>query len=265
MAAKYDRIADDLRRRIQAGEFAPGAQLPTESVLMELYRVSLPTIRSALSVLRGEGLVESRHGLGTYIRQPRQRVRRHNVRYQWEKDRVLAPEAERRAIGSTERDTGLGVDDLDFTNEYDTHARAEARIAALLGIKSGSRVLMRTFTARSRKEDVPLSYAHSYLPYDLVKANPALLDVHNEPWPGGTQHQLSTLGIELDHITDEIIARPPTATEAEQLDMPAGTSLLIVRKTSVATDGRVVEVMEIFMPGDRHELVYTTKLDPWQQ
>ena len=33
---------------------------------------------------------------------------------------------------------------------------------------------------------------------------------------------LSTLGIELDHITDEIIARPPTATAAEQLEMPAG-------------------------------------------
>src|SRR5689334_2710627 len=105
MGHKYDRTADDLRRRIQEGEFLPGGRLPTEDQLMARYKVSQPTVRAAVGVLRAEGLVESRHGLGVFVREGRQRVRRHNERYQWEKDRVHESEEERRKTGATEQDT----------------------------------------------------------------------------------------------------------------------------------------------------------------
>ena len=260
MAGKYHRIADDLRRRIDDRELTRGQQLPAETVLMRQYGVSLPTMRSALAVLRAEGLIESRHGRGTYVRAARQRVRRSNERYRWEKNRVTAPEAERRRTGATERDTGLRVGDLDFFASYDDAVEADEPLAEVFGVPAGTRLLCRTYRTRSRGEAVPLSFAHSYLLYDMVKVNPDLLDERMEPWPGGTQHQLHTIGIELDRIVDEITARPPRSDEVDLLDVPSGVSLLVLRKISIDTDDRVVEVSDLVLPGDRHELVYTTPL-----
>jgi DNA-binding GntR family transcriptional regulator len=84
----YRQIADDLRRRIRAGEFAPGDRLPTRKQLAAHYRVSDQVPVSAIRVLAAEGLVESRHGSGTYVlqRPPVQQVRR-----AWNDPRLLPP------------------------------------------------------------------------------------------------------------------------------------------------------------------------------
>ena len=259
MAGNYSRIAEDLRRKIDRQELPWGQRLPAEIVLMAQYGVSLPTLRSALAVLRAEGLIESRHG-GIYVRASRQRVRRSNERYQWEKNRVTAPEAERRSVGATERDTGLTVDDLEFFATYDDAAEADDRVAEVFAVPTGTRLLCRTYRTRSRGENVPLSFAHSYLLYEMVKVNPDLLDEHREPWPGGTQHQLHTIGVEVDRIVDEITARPPRDNEVDLLDVPSGVPILVLRKISIDIDDRVVEVSELVLPGDRHELIYTTSL-----
>ncbi len=107
--------------------------------------------------------------------------------------------------------------------------------------------------------------SRSWLVYDLVASNPDLLDPSNEPWPGGTQHQLSTVGIELDHIRDQITARPPLPHEAEILDIEPGVAVISMHKVSVDTKGRVVEIADAVFAGDRTELVYTTKLKRWKR
>ncbi len=101
--------------------------------------------------------------------------------------------------------------------------------------------------------------------YDLIATNPDLLDEGKEPWPGGTQHQLYTIGIELDRIEDEIRARPPMPEEAELLDIEPGVSVFVLTKVSVDTTSRVVEISEIVMPADRTELLYTMPLKRWRQ
>ena len=108
-----------------------------------------------------------------------------------------------------------------------------------------------------------MSLVRSYLVYDVVKSNPDLLSADNEPWPGGTQHQLDTIGIELDRITDRITARPPLPDEAVDLDIEAGVSVLVMRKTSIDTNNKVVELSDVVLPGDRAQLRYTTRLTRW--
>ena len=39
-----------------------------------------------------------------------------------------------------------------------------------------------------------LSFSVSYIPRFLIESNPELLEERNEPWPGGHQHQLYTVG-----------------------------------------------------------------------
>ena len=44
----FQRIEDDLRRRIVEGEFAPGSKLPTQDELAERYETSLQPVKVAL-------------------------------------------------------------------------------------------------------------------------------------------------------------------------------------------------------------------------
>lgn len=67
---KYRQVADDLRARIEAGEYPVGTQLPTKAELMARYGAALGTIDSAIDVLRQMGLVETRQGSGMFVCQP---------------------------------------------------------------------------------------------------------------------------------------------------------------------------------------------------
>lgn len=261
---RYLQLAEDLRAQILTGQLAPGSAMPSETELAETSRMSRTSVRNAIRQLREWGLVRAEQGRGTYVRAPRQRVRRRNTeRYQWEKDRVLLDDAERRRTGGTEHDTGLTVDDLKFHAEY-SQVDADEDMSKAFDLPEGTRLLRRVYWTSSRYENAPLSVSYSYLPYDLVAGNPALLSADYEPWPGGTQHQLYTVGVELDRIVDEIGARPPSPEEAELLDIEPGVSVLTVRKTSIDTTGRVVEVADVVFPGDRTELVYSTTLTRWK-
>jgi DNA-binding GntR family transcriptional regulator len=63
----YLQVADDLRRQIAAGQLKPGDRIETNQKLAERYDVATMTIRSALDVLRGEGLIASQQGRGTFV------------------------------------------------------------------------------------------------------------------------------------------------------------------------------------------------------
>lgn len=58
----YMRIADDLRRRIDAGELAPGDDIPTETDLARAWQTSRGPVRNALARLRTEGRIETTRG-----------------------------------------------------------------------------------------------------------------------------------------------------------------------------------------------------------
>lgn len=262
MAPKYERIATRLRQMIRDGELAPGQRLPAETELAATFEVSLPTFRQAVKVLRSEGLLEARHGVGTFVRPSRHRTQRHNSRHQWEKDRARLPEEERRKTGATEYDTGLEINDLAFWAKY-TVTAANSDLAAAFKVPVGTTLLQRDYRTR-KGADAPFGLSRSYLLYNLVKTNPDLLEDGREPWPGGTQHQLLTVGVEVDAIIDTVTARPPTIEEQTELDIHTGIAVLVVRKTSIDTTGRVVEVADIIWPGDRTELIFETKLERWK-
>lgn len=62
-----DTVAQELLKKIQTGEFAPGAKLPTEPALSEQFGVSRTVVREAISRLKNEGAVEPRQGSGVYV------------------------------------------------------------------------------------------------------------------------------------------------------------------------------------------------------
>lgn len=81
----YRQIAEQLRRAVLAGEFAPGGRLPAERELAKQLGVSRPSLREALIALEVEGVIEVRTGSGIYVLEPpRRRPRaRAQARSEW--------------------------------------------------------------------------------------------------------------------------------------------------------------------------------------
>jgi GntR family transcriptional regulator len=65
---RYEEIADDLRKRIEAGEFPPGSRLPTRRELTAHYDVTEPVIDRAMQILRVLGVTETLAGVGVFVR-----------------------------------------------------------------------------------------------------------------------------------------------------------------------------------------------------
>jgi GntR family transcriptional regulator len=64
----YLAVADRLKERIAAGEFAQGSPLPSGRELAGEYAVAPNTVLSAIRQLRDEGLVIAQQGRGTFVR-----------------------------------------------------------------------------------------------------------------------------------------------------------------------------------------------------
>jgi DNA-binding GntR family transcriptional regulator len=62
----YEIVANDLRRRIAAGEWQRGEALPTVAALADHYRVSKATVTRTLRILAEEGLVRVVPRWGTF-------------------------------------------------------------------------------------------------------------------------------------------------------------------------------------------------------
>jgi len=63
-------LVEGIAAQIQSQALRPGDKLPTESEIMRGYGVSRTVVREALSRLQAGGLVETRHGIGTFVLQP---------------------------------------------------------------------------------------------------------------------------------------------------------------------------------------------------
>ncbi|GAB7041072.1 MULTISPECIES: GntR family transcriptional regulator [Catenuloplanes] len=65
--AAYRQLAAALRERMHSGVLPPGQRIPSEKDLQHEFGLARETIRRALSILRQEGLIEVRHGHGTFV------------------------------------------------------------------------------------------------------------------------------------------------------------------------------------------------------
>lgn len=70
-ATKWEKLAEHIRNQIRTGDLKPGDKLPSTAQLKAEHGVSDSVIRYAMHALRTEGLVESAHGVGVFVAEPR--------------------------------------------------------------------------------------------------------------------------------------------------------------------------------------------------
>ncbi|MFY1698257.1 MULTISPECIES: winged helix-turn-helix domain-containing protein [unclassified Solwaraspora] len=68
---QYQVLADELRAKIESGEWPPGTKLPSRSQLCREYDVSDTVVGKAMMILRATGLTETLEGVGVFVAEPR--------------------------------------------------------------------------------------------------------------------------------------------------------------------------------------------------
>jgi GntR family transcriptional regulator len=216
----YRQIADELRRKIDSGELAPGAQLPTEDELMETHRASRNTVRGAINQLAIRGQVVTLHGKGTFVAEqvnPIVTTLTTDPETGSGGGEGIVYIAEVARSGRTATTSGTRVE----------LQKATKQVADSLNIPVGSDVISRH--EQRFVDGRPWSLQTSFYPRALADRAPRLED------PGdideGTVAYLRECGIEQAGYRDALEVRSPNAVETRFFDLPA--------------DGRI-QVIEIF-------------------
>ncbi len=246
--AVYKQIADRLRDLIASGELAGGEKLPSESALMREYDVSQGTVRQALSVLRGEGLVVAEHGRGVFVRdRPKTRRLAH--------DRFSRKHRERgKAAFLVEAESEQAAPSVDLY--YVGPAKASAQVARLLGVRAGARVLARR--RRYSSDGRPTEIATSYIPWSLASGTQMMKE---NSGPGGIYARIEEAGHRLGKFTEEVTARMPTQEEARALHLAPGSPVLVLVRVAYDTDAVPVEVCDTVMSAEQYTLAYELPAD----
>ncbi|MEU1439522.1 GntR family transcriptional regulator [Streptomyces sp. NPDC005786] len=228
---RHHDIADDLRQQITTGSIKPGERLPSEAGLAARYRVSTVTLRRALAVLQGEGLVEKIHGKGNFVRRPRR------------KSMYVG--------GWGTLDPWTAAEPTLRVTVRSTTVPASAHLTTLLKVPTGSPLA--EYSCLSREYGAPHGLARIYIPRDLVPAG--VLDDDSVCQEAATR--FAVLGPSPTTIRETVSARSPTPDEASALRI--GNSMAVLAITRIATDatGRVVEAALLAFPGGRADAVFT--------
>ena len=228
---KYAQVVEELKRRIEAGTYAPGALLPSEHHLVREFAVSRPTIVKALSVLRQDGWIDTQQGRGSFVRG---RPFLSGVERSRPADGVLElPEAQ---LSGELVQAGVKV--------------APPYVVELLRLPDGAKAFLRQRVLAHDGE--PVELASAWLPLDLAAGTDlASADLLTE----SIRHHLwARKRVRFDHAIERITARHPSGEEAALLGTSDTAPVLSVIVTAYDATGRPLQVVDLVLPGERHEL-----------
>ncbi|MER6334043.1 GntR family transcriptional regulator [Streptomyces sp. NPDC001034] len=244
--APYLAVADALRARIRAGEWAIGGRLPSRARLAVEYAVGRNVVQRAVDRLIGEGLLEGRAGSGTYVRAPRERLPMIRARRHGRPGHPATGLAERGRAGT-----------------WDAHTRvrfpAPAAIAERLAIAPGEPCVSTHYEFLADGQPVQLS--HSWEPLAITGGTPIVLPEKGPLAGKGVVERMRSIGITVETVAE--LPRPARATreQANLLGIGLGDLVLLIERTLYDGDGRPVETADIVIPDVRREVVYEFGID----
>lgn len=223
----YTQASEALRQLMQRGNYAPGDRLPSEIELSQRLGISRPTLREALRQLEEDGAIVRRHGVGTFIAEPRPRL-----------------------------DTGLEVlESLELmANRHGLHVQmGEAVISEHMTSPDETTALalpapeIATHVTRViLTEGKPVAHLTDVLPQRFLCQADLGADFH-----GSVLDTLLTRGWPiLSHSRTELLAVAADSRLAHALRIQRGAPLMKLEAQLFATDGQIVDcTISHFVPG----------------
>ena len=231
---RYVEIAHELRDRIASGEIRPGERIPTERELMETYGVSVTVARSAVAQLRGEGIIESRQGKGSFVRERREVIR-------------FSPRQRHRAGKTPNRREEVNGGWEDKVTAEARVVSATTAVAGRLSIESGDMVSEVTYRWYSDGELVQVS--QQWEPLKLTAGTPIERPAIAKGDPDVVT-RFASIGLPVTHVREHIRARMPRPDEADALSVPEGVPVFHITRTHFAEE-TAVETADILIRADR--------------
>ncbi|OIN80803.1 GntR family transcriptional regulator [Mycobacterium malmoense] len=232
------QLAEALKAAIVEQRLPRGGRLPSERELIDRSGLSRVTVRAATGHLERQGWLVRRQGLGTFVANPVNQELGFGVRTITE---VLA------SSGITPQ-----VDVLSHRVEA-----APQRIAETLGLSKVLRI-----SRRFRDGDLPLALLTAYFPPYLGKAVEPL----TSKAPGAeTRYAMEStykmweqrLGVRIARARHEIHAAGASLEVAGALNLPLGSPVLVLERTSYTDDDKPLEVVEFHYPPERYTFSVT--------
>ncbi|WP_264159771.1 GntR family transcriptional regulator [Actinomadura montaniterrae] len=208
-------------------DLEPGDALPSERRLVEDLGVSRPTLRQAVDGLVAEGLLERRHGSGTYVAEPRIAVPLTMTSFTEDMIR---------------RGMKPGGRVLSFRTET-----AGARIGRRLALPPTEEV----FTIRRLRlaDGATMAIETLYLPRALMPG------LRRDVLEGRSFYDLLRgAGIVIASGTETIEPTVTTLEEAAELGVPVHTPAFLFERVTRDEDGRPLEYVRSLYRGDRYRL-----------
>jgi DNA-binding GntR family transcriptional regulator len=226
----YIQIADRLVSQIESGELSPGDRLPSERELSEKLGVNRMTLRRALRVLESQGLVLRKHGIGTFVGEPKI-DRQMDVVFRFTRrmqNRGYTPGTEIISVDETEVDGAL-----------------------------------------SRQLAVPVaSPAYKILRLRSINHEPVMIESYVIPvrrFPGLDHYDLENrsiyevmeteYGVQIARAEQSFEPVVASSFEAELLKIRVGAALMLEKRISYDQDNRPVEYGKDRYRGDRFRFV----------
>jgi GntR family transcriptional regulator len=197
----YHQIARVLRSRIFHGLYAEGAPIPSENELSRDFGVARLTVRQAIQELRGEGVLLSRRGSGTYV-QPGLRMVRPVQFIGYLEDLIL------QALTLVTRTGAI------------RSVTAPPAVRKIYGLRPGAKVT-RLERIRFTNGD-PAQFSINY----LLPAIARRLPLHDLGAGSLSEMLLRAGGLETTSASQTIGAVEATAETAQALGVKVGTALL---------------------------------------
>jgi GntR family transcriptional regulator len=239
---KYRQIAADLAAMIESGELAAGSVLPSEPQLTRTYGVTQKTVREALQVLRSEGLIRTERGRASFVRRPAEQAHTHT--------RALVKATGR--YRDTDNDHAAGYSLVEQPATYEMPATPA--LARAFGIVEGTPIFGYDRLLANRAGT--RLFRVTYLPVPVAAHHDDLTD--NAFRESGTLYDLlgDITGGPLE-FTETVTARLPSPDDAATLQIPAGTVMLVTRRTITDPDGgQVFAIEETRLAADDTQLSY---------
>jgi GntR family transcriptional regulator len=221
----YSQLEQAIRAHIRNGHWKPGEMISSERDLMQAASVSRATVRQAISNLVREGVLESVHGRGTFVAQPKM-------------------EQEMRSVYSFAEQVemqGLRLEDKLLQRH---RVPASNELAQLLAVEPNTS-LIHIQRVRSL-QGVPLMLDNSYIPYHLCP------DLLSEPFDDllyrmlGERYHLPPV-----HCTDVLEPVLANAAQAHLLGVQVGDPLMFLERLTFTQGDVPLHVAQNFIPGRR--------------
>lgn len=235
MIPLYEHVYQELNERISAGVYARGRMLPSEAQLRKEFGVSLITVRRALHELALDGLVDSRQGIGNFIRErPRDGL----------------------TIGLSNFTSSVASGRLRLVRTLlaDEMIPASAVLAKKLSVQAGS--MLRHLVRLDSEGGAPLSVDEVFMPPAFARAideTIAASPLFAHLWQIKTHRNLIRT-----HY--EITVNMPTMEQQKQLQIDSTVPVLVTSETVMDSTKKTVMIVVTRYRGDRCRLSATVHL-----